>query len=36
MSFFAQSLLAGAITILLMTVAYIAVRDSINPVSPEE
>lgn len=25
------SLLAGAITVLMMTVAYLAIRDSINP-----
>ena len=31
MSIFAQSLCAGVITTLLLTVAYLAIRDSINP-----
>lgn len=31
MSLFTQSLLAGAITVLLLEVAFIAIRDSINP-----
>jgi hypothetical protein len=31
MSIFAQSLAAGAITVLLLTIAFIAIRDAINP-----
>jgi transcriptional regulator with XRE-family HTH domain len=34
MNFFAQSLLAGVITTLLLTVAFIAIRDTINPAPP--
>lgn len=34
MSIFAQSLTAAAITVLLLTITFFAVRDAINPRSP--
>jgi len=36
MNIFAQSLLAGTITVLLLTVAYFAIRDCLNPISTKE
>jgi hypothetical protein len=36
MTIVAQSLLAGVITTLLLTVAYVAIRDAINPITTKE
>jgi hypothetical protein len=36
MSIFVQSLLAGAVTVLLLAVSYFAIRDAINPITTKE